>query len=621
MTTDDERAPPPPPGEGGGTAYGDAAAFRPATKEPLLVRAVPVSQDVPTYRPASAGRDLLAGLTVAALAVPSAMAYGQLAGLSPVNGLYALLLPTVAYVLLGSSRRLVIGPEGATSTLVAAAVLPLAVAGSADAVEVASMLALLVAVCFFLAWLLRIGWIADYFSRPVLIGYLHGVAITLVVAQLGKLLGLQVSAQEPLGRLWEIVKELGDVSGATMAVSAVALATLVGLKRFMPFLPGALIVVVAAIGLSWWFELGSHGIALVGPVEGGLPRPTVPTPPLSDILELVPAAVGLFLVSFADEILTARAFAGKRREHVRASQELLTMGVANVGAGFTQTFSVGASGARTAVNDAMGVRTQLAGLFAAAAVVVILLFLTGPIQYLPQAILAAVIVVAGIGIVDRAAWESLARIDRVEVAIAGVTTACVVIFGVLQALVVAVGLSIIDTVRRSARPYDAVLGWVAAPAGLPRRRSPSVRSRDAGRRRLPARRPTLLRERGLRQGTSPRGDSRGADRDRLVRVRRGSGHPHRLDRDGGAARPDAGPPSRGDHARRRAPAHQDTAGLRRRRPHRGDRPRALLSVGQARRRCVPRAGQRLRPDATGFHRARSVATPMRGHVACATLTA
>jgi SulP family sulfate permease len=464
MTTDDERAPA-PPGEGEGSAYGDAAAFRPATKDPLLVRTVPVSQDVPTYRPASAGRDLLAGLTVAALAVPSAMAYGQLAGLSPVNGLYALLLPTVAYVLLGSSRRLVIGPEGATSTLIAAAVLPLAVAGSADAVEVASMLALLVAVCFFLAWLLRIGWIADYFSRPVLIGYLHGVAITLVVAQLGKLLGLQVAAREPLGRIWEITKELGDVSGATMAVSAVALVTLVCLKRFVPFLPGALIVVAAAIGVSWWLDLGSHGIALVGPVEGGLPRPTVPTPPLSDIVELVPAAVGLFLVSFADEILTARAFAGKRREHVRASQELLTMGVANVGAGFTQTFSIGASGARTAVNDAMGVRTQLAGLFAATAVVVILLFLTGPIQYLPQAILAAVIVVAGIGIVDRAAWESLARIDRVEVAIAGVTTACVVLFGVLQALVVAVGLSIIDTVRRSARPYDAVLGWVPGLEG------------------------------------------------------------------------------------------------------------------------------------------------------------
>jgi SulP family sulfate permease len=382
MTAYDDEDKPAKAGVDGG-AYEGAIAFRPAPREPLLTRIVPVSRDVTTYRPASAARDLLAGLTVAALAVPSAMAYGQLAGLSPVNGLYALLLPTVAYVLLGSSRLLVIGPEGATSTLVAAAVLPLAVAGSDDAAELAAMLALLVGVCFFAARLLRIGWIADYLSRPVLIGYLHGVAITLVIAQLGKLLGLNIDASEPLDRLWEIANELGDVSGATVVVSVVALAALAALRRFVPLLPGALIVVVAAIGVSWAFDFGDRGIALVGPVEGGLPRPTIPTPPLTDILQLVPAAVGLFLVAFADEILTARAFAGKRREHVRASQELLTMGVANAAAGITQAFSIGASGARTAVNDAMGVRTQIAGLFSVGAVVVILLFLTGPIQYLP----------------------------------------------------------------------------------------------------------------------------------------------------------------------------------------------------------------------------------------------
>ena len=233
-----------------------------------------------------------------------------------------------------------------------------------------------------------------------------------------------------------------------------------GLRRFLPIVPGALVVVVGAIGASWALDLAAHGVATVGPVASGLPRPTVPTPPLGDIVQLVPAAVGLFLVSFADEILTARAFAGKRRETVRASQELLTMGAANAAAGFTQAFSVGASGARTAVNDAMGARTQIAGLFAAGSIVVILLFLTAPVQYLPQAVLGAVIVAAGINIVDPDAWRALARIDRVEVAIAGVTMGCVVVFGVLQALVVAVGLSIIDTVRRSARPYDAVLGWV-----------------------------------------------------------------------------------------------------------------------------------------------------------------
>ena len=217
MTSDDEH-----PRERE-TAYGTASAFRPAKREPLLVRTVPVAGEVPRYRLGSARRDLLAGVTVTALALPSAMAYGELAGLSPVNGLYALLGPTLAYVLLGSSRRLVIGPEGSVSTLVAASVLPLAVAGSEEAVELASMLALLVAVCFLLARALRLGWVADYFSRPVLIGYLHGVAVVLVISQLGKLLGVPVEATEPLQKLGEVVRELGDVSGATVALSAVTL--------------------------------------------------------------------------------------------------------------------------------------------------------------------------------------------------------------------------------------------------------------------------------------------------------------------------------------------------------------------------------------------------------------
>ena len=442
------------------TAYGSGPVFQPAQREPLLVRTVPVAGEVPQYRLGSARRDLLAGVTVTALALPSAMAYGELAGLSPVNGLYALLLPTIAYVLLGSSRRLVIGPEGSVSTLVAASVLPLAVAGSDEAVELASLLALLVAAVFLLARALRLGWIADYLSRPVLIGYLHGVAIVLVISQLGKLLGIPVDATEPLQKLGEVARELGDVSGATVALSAVTLTALLVLRRFLPALPGALLVVVGAIGASWALDFADHGIATVGPVAGGLPRPSIPTPPLADVLKLVPAAFGVFLVSFADEILTARAFAGKRGEHVRASQELFVMGAANVAAGFTQAFSIGASGARTAVNEAMGARTQFAGLFAAGTVVVVLLFLTEPVQYLPTAVLGAVLVSAAINIADPAAWRTLAAIDRVEVAIAGVTVTCVVFFGVLEALVVAVGLSIVDTVRRSARPYDAVLGWV-----------------------------------------------------------------------------------------------------------------------------------------------------------------
>ncbi|MGZ8697306.1 MAG: SulP family inorganic anion transporter [Gaiellaceae bacterium] len=440
--------------------YEGSSPFQAAEPERLLTRAIPLSAQLPQYRAPSARRDLVAGVTVAALALPAAMAYAEVAGVSPVNGLYALLLPTVAYVLLGSSRQLIVGPEGSISTLVAVAILALAVAGSPEAAELAAMLALLVAACFALAWLLRLGWIADYFSRPVLLGYIHGVAVVLIVGQLGKLLGLSIEARDPLPQLWEVLRELGSVSGLTMALAAASLAALFALRLWMPRLPAALVVVVAAIALSWALDLQADGVAIVGAIPAGLPSFDVPTPAWQDVIHLVPAAVGIFLVSFADEILTARSFAGKHNQHVRASQELLAMGAANAAAGVTQGFSVGASGSRTAVNDGMGARSQIAGLVAAASVLVILLFLTEPVQYLPKAVLGAVIVFAAIGLIEPQAWRVLAAVDHVEVAIAAVTTACVIVFGVLEALGVAVGLSVIDTVRRSARPNDAVLGWV-----------------------------------------------------------------------------------------------------------------------------------------------------------------
>jgi len=250
------------------------------------------------------------------------------------------------------------------------------------------------------------------------------------------------------------------VSGATVAVSVVSLAALFSLRLLMPKLPAALLVVLAAIGLSWAFDFASHGIAVVGPIPAGLPSFAIPWPGFADMIRLLPAALGIFLVCFADEILTARSFAGKHNQNVRGSQELLAMGAANAAAGLTQGFSVGASGSRTAVNDNMGARSQIAGLFAAAAVALILLFLTGPVQYLPKAVLGAIIVFAAVGLIEPQAWRTLAAVDPVEVAIAAVTTVCVVFFGVLEALVVAVGLSMVDTVRRSAKPHDAVLGWV-----------------------------------------------------------------------------------------------------------------------------------------------------------------
>jgi high affinity sulfate transporter 1 len=388
------------------------------------------------------------------------MAYAAVAGLAPVVGLYALLAPAVAYALLGSSRQVIVGPEGSLAALVAAAVLPMAASGSAHAGALAAALALLVGALFGLARLARIGWVADYFSRPVLVGYIHGVAVVLVIGQLGKLLGLSIAAQDPLPQLAEVLREAGGTSAATVAVAAAALAVLIPLRYVAPRLPAALIVVVTAIAATEAIGRAAHGVAVVGPVPSGLPRPGLPDVSGSDLARLVPAVIGLFMVSFADEILTARSFAGRADASIGVGQELVAMGAANALAGLTHGMPVGASGSRTAVNAAMGARSQLSGLLAAGVVALVLLVLTGPIADLPKAVLAAVIVAACVGLVDQAAWRDLARADRVELGIAALTAVGVVAVGVLQAIAVAVALSVLDVVRRSARPHDAVLGWV-----------------------------------------------------------------------------------------------------------------------------------------------------------------
>ncbi|HEY6886535.1 MAG TPA: SulP family inorganic anion transporter, partial [Solirubrobacter sp.] len=219
--------------------YGQAAPFRSPEPAPLLHRALPVVKELPRYRGSGARRDVVAGVTVAALAVPSAMAYAEVSGVAPINGLYALLLAPVAYALLGSSRQVSVGPEGSLAALVGAAVLAHEAAGSAQAGALAAMLALIVAGCFLLARVLRLAWVADYLSRPVLVGYIHGVAVVLVIGQLGKLLGLDISAGDPLPQLVEVIRELGSTSLATLAVGAVALALLIALRTFARKLPGA----------------------------------------------------------------------------------------------------------------------------------------------------------------------------------------------------------------------------------------------------------------------------------------------------------------------------------------------------------------------------------------------
>jgi len=434
--------------------------FAPAAEDPLVERAVPVSKRLGDYKPKSGRADLIAGLTVAAVALPSGMAYAEVAGLEPVRGLYALLIPSVAYALLGSSRQVIVGPEGSLAALIAAAVLPLAAAASPGTAGLAATLCLMVGALFILARVVRLAWIADYLSRPVLVGYIHGVAAVLIIGQLGKLLGVDVEELDPIPQLAEVFRELPDASTATMVVSGVALTALLALRAVSPRFPAALVVVVAAIVASAALDLADDGVAVVGAVPAGLPDISLPGTSFGDITTLIPAAIGLFLVTLADGILTARAYAGKRNESIDASQELVALGVANATAGISQGMPVGVSGSRTALNDSLRAPSQIAGMIAAAAIALILLFLTDPIGDLPKAVLGAAIVAAAIGLIDLAGWRTLRRTDSVEFAIAAVTTAGVLITGVLEAIVLAVGLSVVDVVRRSARPHDAVLGWV-----------------------------------------------------------------------------------------------------------------------------------------------------------------
>lgn len=443
-----------------GPEFGTRPAFAAPERAGLVSRALPFSARLRAYRTGAARHDLVAALTVSALAVPASMAYAEVAGVSPINGLYALVLPAVAYALLGSSREVAIGPEGSVSALVGAAVIGVAAAGSEHAAGIAAALALLIAAWFLLARVLRLSWIADYLSRPVLVGYLHGVAVVLIISQLPKLLGIDVEARGPLPTLVEVVREIGDTSLATLAVGGIALAVLLVLRASVPAFPAALAVLVASIVASDILDLGASGVALVGTVPSGLPALELPSVTVTEWLNLVPTAGALFAFIFADGILTARAFAGRGGEHVRAGQEFVALGAANAAAGISQGFPVAASNSRTAVNHATGVRTQLSGLMAAAVIVLILLFLTGPIADVPKAVLGAAIITAAIGLVNFSQWRALRQADPVELAIAAVTTAGVIISGVLQAVTLAIGLSIVDVVRRSARPHDAVLGWV-----------------------------------------------------------------------------------------------------------------------------------------------------------------
>jgi high affinity sulfate transporter 1 len=429
-----------------------------------------------TYQTSWLTRDLVAGLILSALLVPQGMAYAELAGLPAITGLYTTVVCLLAYAVFGPSPRLVLGPDSSLGPMIAAAILPLAAGSVESAVALAGTLALMVGVICVGAAVARFGFVADLLSKPVRMGYLAGLAVTIVVGQLPKLLGYSVEADTFIREVRAIVTQLGQTNPWTLAVGLLTLAIILGQRQWAPRAPGVLIAVGAAIAATLLFNLPAHGVVTVGTLPQGFPLPHFPSIPLADAPILAATAFGISLVAIGDTISTSAGFAARQSLEVDANQELVGIGAANLLAGFFQGFPVSTSGSRTAVAEQSGAKTQLTGVVSAGVIVMMLLFLPGLVRNLPQSALAAILIVAAIGLFDLAGLRRLLVVSQSEFILAVVCSLGVILVGVLQGIVVAVLLSIFQLFARAWRPQWAVLGRQEGLSGfLDLRRHPAAR--------------------------------------------------------------------------------------------------------------------------------------------------
>ncbi|GAA0966269.1 SulP family inorganic anion transporter [Acrocarpospora macrocephala] len=428
-----------------------------------MIQLPPVFADLRGYRRTWLRGDLLAGLTVAGYLVPQVMAYATVAGLPPVAGLWAILAPLALYAVLGSSRQLSIGPESSTALMTAVSIGPLAAGDPARYAALAATLAVLVGVFATACWALRLGFVADLLSRPVLVGYLAGLAFTMIVGQLGRVTGVPVSGNEFFAELASFARGLPGIHGWTLLFAVAVLAFLFLVRRLFPALPGPLLVVLLATAAVAAFGLERYGIKVVGPIPGGLPAPGLS---ISGVGELVLPALGVLLVGYSDNMLTGRSFAARHNQQIDANQELLALGAANVGAGLFQGFPVSSSGSRTALADAAGSRTQLYSLVTLLVVVLVLLAGGPLLAGFPLAALGAIVVYAALQLIDVAQFRRLFAFRRSELLLAVATCVSVLVLDILYGVLLAVALSVAEMLARVARPHDAILGIVPGLAGM-----------------------------------------------------------------------------------------------------------------------------------------------------------
>ncbi|MFJ9815728.1 SulP family inorganic anion transporter [Streptomyces sp. NPDC101151] len=433
------------------------------------IRAVPGVRALSAYRREWLPKDLVAGVVLTTLLVPQGMAYAELAGLPTITGLYTTILCLLGYAVFGPSRILVLGPDSSLGPMIAATVLPLVAAGGDPdrAVALASVLALMVAALMILGSVARLGFIADLISKPTMIGYMNGLALTILIGQLPKLLGFEVEAENLVGDCAGLVHRLaeGAVVPAAAAVGVGGIALILVLQRLLPKLPAVLVMVALAIAATTAFDLGAHGVALVGELPEGFPPFSVPHVRLADLAPLFGGALGIALVSLADTISNSSAFAARTGQEVRGNQEMAGVGAANLAAGLFQGFPVSTSGSRTAVAERAGARSQLTGVVGALLIVLMLVLAPGMFRDLPQPALAAVVITASLSLAELPGVVRLWRQRRTDFLLSVAAFLGVALLGVLPGIALAVALSVFDVFRRAWWPYNTVLGRVSGLEG------------------------------------------------------------------------------------------------------------------------------------------------------------
>ena len=424
----------------------------------LVHRFTPGLETLSRYDRSWLTSDLAAGLSVAAIALPVGIAYAELAGVPAVVGMYSAIFPLLAYAVFGSSRQLMVGPDAATCIMVAASLGHLAGGDPERYLALMVILTLMTGVFYVVAGVARLGFIANFLSQPILVGFLNGIALIIIAGQISKLLGFTIDAGAFVPKLVQLVNRIDQLHAPTLFLGLALLILLILIRRLAPKLPAALLVVIVGIIAVVVLGLEERGVAVLGEVPAGLPTFHFALFDLKTYKELFGDAAALMLISFTSGVLTAKSFARRNRYEIDGNQEMIAFGAANILTGLAQGFPVTGADSRTAVNDAMGGKTQLVGVVAAGTMLLILFFLTGPLAHVPQAGLAAVIIVAAVGLFDYAALRELFTISRRELGFSLATTFGVLVYGALPGVLLAVALTFLWLLYVGSRPNDTLLG-------------------------------------------------------------------------------------------------------------------------------------------------------------------